>query len=76
MPKMSSKDATFHATQDLMYALQNPEPLSPLVKLVNGNKEEFMTLSELFRKSSGPAVLPRVPVKEAFQEKLKQANQE
>ena len=32
---MSSKDATFHAAQDLIYALQNTSPASPLVKLGN-----------------------------------------
>ena len=76
MPNMSSKDATFHAAQNLIYALQNPAPVSPLFKLGNGNKEELMTLSELFRKTSAPAVLPRVPVREVVQEKLKEVNQE
>ena len=32
---MSSKDATFHAAQDLIYALQNPELASPVFKLGN-----------------------------------------
>ena len=44
MPQMSSMDATYHAAQDLIYALQNPTPASSLVKLVNGHKEELWTL--------------------------------
>ena len=32
MPNMSYIHATFHAAQDLIYALQNPEPESPLEK--------------------------------------------
>ena len=31
MPRMSSMDATYYAAQDLIYALQNPVPSSPLV---------------------------------------------
>ena len=37
MPHMFPMDVTFHATQDLSYALQNPELAIPLVKLGNGN---------------------------------------
>ena len=35
MPQMSSKNAKIHAVQDLINALQNPTPASPLVKLGN-----------------------------------------
>ena len=38
MPQMSSMDANFHTTQDLIYALQNPALEIPLVKLGNGHK--------------------------------------
>ena len=38
MPHMSSMDATFHAAQDLIYTLHNPEPERPLVKIGNGHK--------------------------------------
>ena len=38
MPNMSTIDATFHAAQDLIYALKNPEPSILLVKLLNGQK--------------------------------------
>ena len=76
MSKMSSKYATFHAAQDLFYALQNPVTERPLVKLGYGNKEALNTLAEVFIKSSPPAVPQRVPVSEGVQEKLKEANQE
>ena len=39
MPQMSSMDATYHAAQYLLYALHNPAPAIPLVKLGNGHKE-------------------------------------
>ena len=67
MTNMSSKDATFHFAQDLIYAQQNPAPASPLVKLGNGNKEALRTLAEIFRKSIPPEVPPRVPVREVVQ---------
>ena len=76
MPNMSSKDATFHAAQDLICALHNPAPASPLVKLRNGHNESLSTLAEIFIKSSPPEVPPRVPVRELVQEKLKEVNQE
>ena len=44
MPQMSSTDETFHATQDIIYALQNTAPASPLVKLGNGHKEALSNL--------------------------------
>ena len=33
IPKMFSEYATFHATQYLIYAIHNPEPASPQVKI-------------------------------------------
>ena len=42
---MSSMNATYHVAQDLFYALQNPEPAIPLIKLENGYKESFRTLA-------------------------------
>ena len=39
MPKMFSTDATFHYAQHLIYALQNPAPAIPLVKLENRHEE-------------------------------------
>ena len=62
-PKMSFIDATFNTTQDLIYALHNPEPKIPLVKLVNSLKELLIYLVEIFIKATPPAVPPRVPVK-------------
>ena len=76
MPQMSYVDATFHATQDLIYALQNPTPVIPLVKLGNGKKEALRTLAEIFRKANPPAVPLRVPVRELGQNKLQEVNQE
>ena len=40
MPQMSYMDATYHAKEDLVYALQNSAPVRPLVKLGFGNKED------------------------------------
>ena len=76
MPKISSIDATFYAAQDLIYALHNPAPESPLFKLVNGNKEALRTPAEIFRKANPPAAALRVPAREVFQEKLQEVNQE
>ena len=45
MPQMSYMDATYHATQDLIYALQNPSPEISLVKLGNRHKEALRTLA-------------------------------
>ena len=52
MPQMSYMDATYHATQDLIYALQNPSPESSLVKLGNRHKEALRTLAEIFIKAT------------------------
>ena len=43
MPNMSSIDATFHAAQDLIYALQNPTLAIPLVEPGNGHKDALIT---------------------------------
>ena len=76
MPKMSSKDETFHATLDLIYALQNPDPDSPLGKLGNGHKETISNLEEIFIKAIPPKVPLRFPVKNLVQKKTKEVNQE
>ena len=60
---MYSMDTTYHAVQDLIYALQNPAPAIPLVKLGDGHKEALNTLSDILRKAHTPAVPPRVPVR-------------
>ena len=44
IPQMSSIDETFHATHDLIYALQNKAPASQLFKLGNGHKEALSNL--------------------------------
>ena len=76
MPQMSSMDATYHAAQDIIYALHNPSPASRLVKLGNGHKEALKTISDIFRKSNPPAVPPRVSVTEVGQKKLQEMIQE
>ena len=73
---MPSMDATFHSAQDLIYALQNIAPTSPLVTIGNGRKEASRTLEEIFRKANPPGVTPRVPVREVVQKKLQELNQE
>ena len=67
MPHISSINETYHAAQDLIYALQNPSPASPLVKLGHGYKEALKTLADIFRKVNPPAVPPRVSVREVGQ---------
>ena len=69
-------DATYNSTQDIIYAINNPEPASRLVRLVNGHKEALKTLSEIFKKSNPPAVPLRVPVREVGQKKLQYMNRE
>ena len=76
MPQMSSMDATYHDTQDLIYALQNPSHTSPLEKLGHGNKEELKNLADIFMKENPPVVPLRVPVRMVGQKKLKEVNQE
>ena len=73
---MPSMDNTYHAAQDLKYALQNPEPTIPSVKLGHGHKEELKTLANIFRKINPPSVTPRVPVREVGENKLQEKNQE
>ena len=69
-PQMSSVDATYHASQNLIYLLQNPEPEMPIVKLGHVHKEAFNTLADIFRKANPSAVPPRGPVREVRQNKL------
>ena len=73
---MPSMDATYHTAQDLIYAIQNPAPARPLVKLGRGHKEALKTLSDIFRKANPPPVPPRVPVREVGQKKPQEVNQE
>ena len=67
MSQMSSLDETYHAAQDLIYALQNLAYAIPLIKLVNGHKEALKTLAEIFIKSNPPAVPATVPIMEVGQ---------
>ena len=47
MPKTSSADAASHAARDLIKALQNPSPASPL-SLKNDHLQALQTLAEIF----------------------------
>ena len=76
MPHMSSMDATYHFTQYIIYALNNPEPASPLVKSGNEHKEALNIIAEIFRKSNPQAVPLRVPVREVGQMKPQDVNRE
>ena len=58
MPQMSSTDAKFHSAKELIYALQNPAPSSPIIKLGNLHKEALRTLAEIFIKTTPPLVPP------------------
>ena len=51
-PKISSIDATFNAAQGLIYALHNPAPEIPLVKIGNVHKEALGNLSGIFKKAN------------------------
>ena len=46
---MFSMDVTYHATQDLIYTLQNPELTSPLVEFGHVHNETLNTLAETFK---------------------------
>ena len=74
MPQMYYMDATYHAAQDIIYELQNPEPASTLVKLGHGHKEALKNLADIFIKPNRPEVPQRVPVREVGQRKLQKMN--
>ena len=76
MTKMSSTDTIIHSAQALIHVIYNPEPASPLVKLINLNKEELIYLADIFVKATSPAVPPKVPVRGSYQEKIQLVNQE
>ena len=71
---MSSTDDTIHSERDLIHALKNPAPNIPLVTLVNDHKEELVSLAYIFGKSTSPESPPRIPIEEAYPEKLQQVN--
>ena len=50
MKILSSTDATIHAAHDLIHALNNPAPASPLVKLGNAHKIALRYIAEIFSK--------------------------
>ena len=65
MPRMSSTEATIHAAQYLIRALQNPAPAIPLATLGNAHKEALRSLAEIFGKATSPAIPLRMPVRGA-----------
>ena len=62
MPKISSIDDTIHAAQDLVFVLQYPSPVVPLVTLVNAHKEALISLAALILKATYLAEPLRVPI--------------
>ena len=69
-------DATFHAAQNLIYALYNPAPEKPLSKLGNGHNEALSTPAEIFSRASPPVIPMRVLIREVIEEKPKEVNKE
>ena len=69
-------DATYHAAENIICALHNPEPVISLVKLDHGHREALKTLANIFKKANTPTVPPRVPVREVGKNKLQEMNQE
>lgn len=61
MPKTSSADATIAATRELIHALANPFPASPLSHIGNEELAALDQLAKIFA-SHAPAQLPRIPV--------------
>ena len=55
MPKMSSTESTINATQDLIHAMKNSAPVSPLVTLVDAHKEALRYLAYIFGKTTSTA---------------------
>ena len=74
MPQISSMDANYHAAQELIYALHNPAPTSPLLKLGKLHQESLKNLADIFRKANHQAVPQRVPVREVGQRRLQKVN--
>ena len=66
MPKLSSTNATIHASQYLIIAIQNPATEIPLVTLGNSLKDLLISLEEIFVKATPPAVSLRVPIRGAY----------
>jgi hypothetical protein len=77
LPRTSSADAATTAAQDLIYALQNPHPASPLSPLNDEHQIALRLLAEMFstaaplpklpaasETSTAPTTLPRVKVAE------------
>ena len=54
IPQMFSMDATYNTAQDIIYALHNPEPASPLVELWHVHKEVFKTLTDIYSEKQTP----------------------
>jgi hypothetical protein len=58
LPRTSSADAATAAAQDLIYALQNPHPASPLSPLNDEHLKSLRLLAEMFNTA---APLPKLP---------------
>ena len=75
MPQISSTDAKFNATHDLIYALKYIEPEILLVKIGDVQREALSNLDEIFRKVTPLTVPSSVQAWGVFQEKLQKLNQ-
>ena len=71
---MSSTDAMIHAAHDLIHPLHNPAPASPIVTIRNAHRGALIYLANIFGKAAPSAVPQRVPINEAYPEKLQQVN--
>ena len=59
MLKISSTDATIHASQDLVNALQNTAPIRPLVTIGNVQKSSLVYQAVIFGKATSPVLIHR-----------------
>ena len=80
---MSSPYAAIHASQDLIYALQNAEPDSQLVTIVNTHNDALINLASIFDKATYSSRPTRVvhteqhqPIIENIPDKIKTPNHE
>ena len=66
MPTSSSTDAAIAAARDLIHALRNPSPASPLAPLTDSHHAQLRQLAEIFADSTQPPTTPATPVPPGF----------
>ena len=72
---MSSTNAIIHAAQDLICVLKNTAPVIPLFLVEKYTQGVIEMPSRDCWKSTSLTEPPRVPVQEAYPEKIQQINQ-